>query len=281
MFCNHGNWKKKKRNWPVILSILTKRISKNVLLALSDVQRQSWAADACIPPGNLTHDLLCISPVLTYQIISPTYSQLIAHSVARLAPTYCTCVTGCRPPHTHATRAGSLEGKLKRSFLLFLQEYVHLKQTKEGGVTICALKLAVFYSRVSLTLSGWHPALPHPWPQMADTQQFFTGKLYVPVHMLKLPAEELLWSALPRMTQEEEVDGGCWEEDWERRCFTHSVVRLDFNSRKDLSHHCLYSCVNHIYGIFYFRQYRMFMLWSFSHRNLHTFCAWCVLFFLQ
>lgn len=50
---------------------------------------------------------------------------------------------------------------------------------------------------------------------MADTQQFFTGKLYVPVHMLKLPAEELLWSALPRMTQEEEADGGegCWEED--------------------------------------------------------------------
>ena len=31
---------------------------------------------------------------------------------------------------------------------------------------------------------------------MADTQQFFTGKLYVPVHTLKLPAEELLWSAL-------------------------------------------------------------------------------------
>ena len=43
---------------------------------------------------------------------------------------------------------------------------------------------------------------------MADTQQFFTGKLYVPVHMLKLPAEELLWSALPRMTQEEETGGG-------------------------------------------------------------------------
>lgn len=43
---------------------------------------------------------------------------------------------------------------------------------------------------------------------MADTQQFFTGKLYVPVHMLKLPAEELLWSALPRMTQEKEADGG-------------------------------------------------------------------------
>lgn len=55
---------------------------------------------------------------------------------------------------------------------------------------------------------------------MADTQQFFTGKLYVPVHMLKLPAEELLWSALPRMTQEEEADGG-------GGCFTRSAVRLD------------------------------------------------------
>lgn len=57
---------------------------------------------------------------------------------------------------------------------------------------------------------------------MADTQQFFTGKLYVPVHMLKLPAEELLWSALPRMTQEEEADGGgggCWEEDCREAVF--------------------------------------------------------------
>ena len=57
---------------------------------------------------------------------------------------------------------------------------------------------------------------------MADTQQFFTGKLYVPVHMLKLPAEELLWSALPRMTQEEEADVGggcCWEEDWGEAAF--------------------------------------------------------------
>lgn len=48
----------------------------------------------------------------------------------------------------------------------------------------------------------------HPWPRMADTQRFFTGKLYVPVHILKLPAEELLWSALPRMAKEEEADGG-------------------------------------------------------------------------
>lgn len=31
---------------------------------------------------------------------------------------------------------------------------------------------------------------------LADLQQFFTGKLYVLVQQLKLPAEELLWSAL-------------------------------------------------------------------------------------
>lgn len=51
-----------------------------------------------------------------------------------------------------------------------------------------------------------------PRPLMADTQRFFTGKLYVLVHMLKLPAEELLWSALPQTTQEQEVEGGGrWE----------------------------------------------------------------------
>lgn len=32
---------------------------------------------------------------------------------------------------------------------------------------------------------------------LADLQQFFTGKLYVLVQQLKLPAEELLWLALP------------------------------------------------------------------------------------
>lgn len=31
---------------------------------------------------------------------------------------------------------------------------------------------------------------------LADLQQFFTGKLYVLVQQLKLPAEELLWLAL-------------------------------------------------------------------------------------
>lgn len=31
---------------------------------------------------------------------------------------------------------------------------------------------------------------------LADLQQFFTGKLYVLMYQLKLPAEELLWSAI-------------------------------------------------------------------------------------
>lgn len=34
------------------------------------------------------------------------------------------------------------------------------------------------------------------WCLLADLQQFFTGKLYVLMYQLKLPAEELLWSAL-------------------------------------------------------------------------------------
>lgn len=38
---------------------------------------------------------------------------------------------------------------------------------------------------------------------LADRQQFFTGKLYVLVQQLKLPAEELLWSALS-CTQDDE-----------------------------------------------------------------------------
>lgn len=65
-------------------------------------------------------------------------------------------------------------------------------------------------SSLTVTAGGLVPN-SHPWPRMADTQRFFTGKLYVPVHILKLPAEELLWSALPRMAKEEEADGG-WKE---------------------------------------------------------------------
>lgn len=40
--------------------------------------------------------------------------------------------------------------------------------------------------------------LCRPWNgrSLAGLQQFFTGKLYVLVQQLKLPAEELLWSAL-------------------------------------------------------------------------------------
>ena len=78
--------------------------------------------------------------------------------------------------------------------------------------------------RHSRTAADWLPALPRPWPQMADTQQFFTGKLYVGVHMLKLPAEELLWSALPRMIQQEEEDVWLWEWEYD------SVVSLAFVS---------------------------------------------------
>lgn len=93
-------------------------------------------------------------------------------------------------------------GEVKWSLVLFLQEHVHLKQMKkEEEFTICALKQAVHHFRLSCSNSHacWlTPSTPFTnGPRMADTQQFFTGKLYVPVHILKLPAEELLWSALP------------------------------------------------------------------------------------
>lgn len=79
---------------------------------------------------------------------------------------------------------------------------------------------------------------------MADTQQFFTGKLYVPVHMLKLPAEELLWSALPRMTLEEEGGGGGVGRGLRKAVFHTLGSRPGL--LQDLSHRCLYSVVNHM-----------------------------------
>ncbi|KAG7321912.1 hypothetical protein KOW79_014770 [Hemibagrus wyckioides] len=43
--------------------------------------------------------------------------------------------------------------------------------------------------------TSWNVQLVSGCP-LADPQQFFTGKLYVLVYQLKLPAEELLWLAL-------------------------------------------------------------------------------------
>lgn len=104
----------------------------------------------------------------------------------------------------------SLEGKLKRSLLLILQEYVKLKRTEEGeGVSVKAGCPSLRPGWNSPRLSADALTLG---PQMADARQFFTGKLYVPVHMLKLPAEELLWSALPRMTRDEEAEKKAEEE---------------------------------------------------------------------
>lgn len=69
------------------------------------------------------------------------------------APTYCTCVTGGRPAHTHAAGAGSLEGKLNDLFFffsVFLQEHAHLKQPEEGdGAAVCAFKEAVRHTGLS------------------------------------------------------------------------------------------------------------------------------------
>lgn len=137
---------------------------------------------------------MCIFPVvLTYRLVSLIYAQLIAHTMARLHPLtlfVCDWLQAASHPRYWSRE---FRKEVKPSHVLFLQECVHPKETKgREGVN---------------TRHSRPPVLPHLQLQMAHTQQFFTGKLYVPVHMLKLPAEELLWSALPRMTQEEEADG--------------------------------------------------------------------------
>ncbi|KAF7700028.1 hypothetical protein HF521_002986 [Silurus meridionalis] len=53
------------------------------------------------------------------------------------------------------------------------------------SVFLCGLILSITWSVQSMS------SCP-----LADPQQFFTGKLYVLVYQLKLPAEELLWLAL-------------------------------------------------------------------------------------
>lgn len=97
-----------------------------------------------------------------------------------------------------------LKAELKWSLVLFPQEHFLLKPMKKGEEFIIrALKVAVYLARLCDLKSHacWRTSLPRPFsPQMADARQFFTGKLYVPVHILKLPAEELLWSALHQMT---------------------------------------------------------------------------------
>lgn len=95
ILCNHGNW----QNFFFFFSFrrllsecehpVTKRMSKNFSLAPYIVQRQlsrwsacpSWWSDAwsCVHlPGHFFS--------FAYQLTSPTYSQLIAHTVIRLHP---------------------------------------------------------------------------------------------------------------------------------------------------------------------------------------------------
>lgn len=57
---------------------------------------------------------------------------------------------------------------------------------------------------------------------LADLQQFFTGKLYVLMYQLKLPAEELLWSAL-----------SCAEDP----SIPRSDMRIMTESNPDCDHH--------------------------------------------
>lgn len=136
-------------------------------------------------------------------------------------------------------KTGTLERKLNDLLFSFCRNtwtQSRHGEGKKGGVTgsacACTRKQdCASFQVVWFELSRWMAgrlgrSAPHARHWLADTRQFFTGKLYVPVHILKLPAEELLWSAQPRMTWEEEADGGGGRvKDWGRCCFTRLVFR--------------------------------------------------------
>lgn len=229
------------------------------------MQRQSGAADACIPPGNLTHDLVCISPVvLTFQLIAPTYSQLIAHSVARLHPLTVRVRLAAGHP-----RYGSREfrGEVKTiSSSLFLQEYVQLKQD-EGRRRH---HLAVRHSRLSasnshalwltpsspspLAPNGWHTAVLH-WQALCSCTH----------------AKAASWrTALVSPAPDDSRRGSGWGLLGRglRKAVFHTLS-LDFND------HCLY-CLIICKVYFHFMQYRMFVLLCFSHK-----ICFKLFFFLQ
>lgn len=124
----------------------------------------------------------------------------------------------CRNTWTQSRHGG--EKKEKESPCLCVR--AHASERKQD----CA-SFQVVWFELSRWLAGRLRSPPHARPWLADTRQFFTGKLYVPVHILKLPAEELLWSAQPRITWEEEADGGGGRvKDWGRCCFTCLVFRM-------------------------------------------------------
>lgn len=103
----------------VILSIITKRLSKNLRMFRWRCVSCS-AADACIPAGNQMHDLVFISWVfLTYLPISPTYSQLIAHTVAPMHPLIVRLWLAAGHLIPTLPEAESLERKLTISSSLF------------------------------------------------------------------------------------------------------------------------------------------------------------------
>lgn len=177
---------------------------------------------AHITPGNLTHDLVCVASVgLAQRLIAPAYSQLTAKHSDSPAPTYCTCVTVCI--HVLSAWSETISCSLPVGMCMPKAEW------KGGEIQGLRLKADCSSAR-GFWFELWYLTFD---PQIADTQQFFTGKLYVPVHTLKLPAEELLWSALHHMTQVEEVH---WERERGkegRRCSVNSVSTLEFN---DLQH---------------------------------------------
>lgn len=241
----------------MILSIVTKSISKNFLLVLCNVQRQSWGADACIPPSNLTHDLVCISPViLTYRLISPTYSQLIAHTVARLHPL--TVRVWLAAGHLIPTlpEQGVLEEEVKLSLSSLSAGMCASKSRRreEKELLVCPLLINWLVRHPRLSVSNSHArwltpsSLPHPRPPNGwHTAVLHWQALCSCTHAKAASWRTVLVSPAPDDSRRGSEGGlGRVEEDWGRHCFTHSVAKLDFSNLLDLNHHCLYSCVDHM-----------------------------------
>lgn len=90
----------------------------------------SWAADGSLLV--IWRMIPCVSPLLlAHQLVSPVHAQLIACTLALTAPTYFVRVCDRLQAASHP-RFWSREFRkeVNPSHALFLQEFVHLKQTK-------------------------------------------------------------------------------------------------------------------------------------------------------
>lgn len=240
MFPEAGLW---------FLSIITKRISKNFLLAQYNVQRLMhvsllviWRMIFCASPQSFVY-------IGSFHPLTHSWSHTLWLDCTHLLYV-CDWLQANSYPRYWSSE---FRGEVKPPLLLFLQEYVHLKQKKEGrrrrrSRHLCLKLLGCLSGSNSharwltrstpspLAPNGWHTAVLH-WQALCSC-----------THAKAASWRTALVSPAPDDSRRGSGwgGGGWWGEDWGRRCFTRSVVRLDFNNLPHLSHHCLYSCVNHI-----------------------------------